>query len=92
MFTAKLMHSDGVLQRLHTRLQAEGNLGVTHRVSAQRRGGTESEGRSKAVQRVQQIAQINHGSPLPINRAQRYTPELRAELGQLRNVISYLNK
>lgn len=34
MLSAELVHCDGVLQRLHTRLQTEGNLCVTHRVSA----------------------------------------------------------
>lgn len=33
---AELVHGDGVLQGLHTRLQTERNLGVAHRVSASR--------------------------------------------------------
>lgn len=30
---AEVVHGDGVLQGLHTRLQTEGDFGVTHRVS-----------------------------------------------------------
>lgn len=42
---AKLVHSDGVLQGLHARLQTEGNLGVTHRVSASNEDVMEEHGK-----------------------------------------------
>lgn len=35
---------------------------------------------------------VNNTIPLPINGAQRNTPEIRAELGQLGDVISHLHK
>lgn len=37
---AQVVDGDGVLQRLHTRLQTEGDLGVTHRVSVDKEAGT----------------------------------------------------
>lgn len=35
---------------------------------------------------------VNNTIPLPINGAQRNPPEIRAELGQLGDVISHLHK
>lgn len=52
---AQVVDGDGVLQRLHTRLQTEGDLGVTHRVSVDKEAGTH---KNKAKQFVKEMHRV----------------------------------
>lgn len=96
--SAKVVQGDGVRQGLHTRLQTEGNFGVTDRVSARCQDGSGGENRLQndkaGYKRAQSWQQLLHAEesivPLSIHGAQRNTPQLRAELSQLRDEISHL--
>lgn len=95
---AVVVHGDGVFQRLHARLQAEGDLRVAHRVPEKKKKRKPFSrlwvcGLLQLIQRGNKKAlKSRRGLPLSIHGAQSDGPQIGTEAGQLGNVVRHLQR